>query len=166
MVLIMDLVVVVSNADMATMSGRCTEYGVDKSLWRYICAQVDDLEARSFQHHSHQIFADVMQVAGNRADDDSADLFHPGFGQERFEDRGGCAHCPGGDEHFGDEFFADFEQTADFGHGRDACLVEDDLGGYAGIERSLDLGSCVRGIARQHGLIDCLKTHGLGSPLG
>ena len=43
-------------------------YSAHKFIYRYINSQIEDLKPGPFQHHTHQIFPDVMHIAFNGSD--------------------------------------------------------------------------------------------------
>jgi hypothetical protein len=113
-------------------------------------AQVDDFEPGPFEHHRHQVLADVVDVALDGADDDLADRFGPGLGEERPKDLHAGLHRVGGEEDLGYEQDAITEVDADDAHAFNECDVQgaigrptpveqnqgtfDDLGGHAVVE--------------------------------
>ena len=59
---------------------------LDESLRLDVDAEVDHLEPRTLQHHRHQILADVVDVALDRADHDRAGARASLPGQQRLQD--------------------------------------------------------------------------------
>ena len=113
-------------------------------LDRVVDAQVDDLEARAFEHHGHQVLADVVDVALHRADDDLADRLDAGLGEQRAQDLHAALHGVGGEQHLGDEQDAVAEVDADDAHAFDERLVQHLLGAPAALQEDVrglfDLG--------------------------
>jgi hypothetical protein len=77
--------------------------GGDELLGRHVASQIDDLEARPFQHHGHQVLADVVEVPLGGADHDHAQvlLLARGGGDERLEEVEPGVHRARGEEHLG-----------------------------------------------------------------
>ena len=90
-------------------------------------AEVDDLEAGAFEHHPHQVLADVVDVALDGADDHLADRGRAGLGEQRAQDRHPALHRVGGEEDLGDEENPVPEVDADDAHAFDERVVEDPL---------------------------------------
>ena len=89
--------------------------------------EVEHLEAGPFEHHSHEVLADVVDVALDGADDHRADRRRTGLGQERAQDRHPALHRVGGEEHLGDEQDTVPEVDADDAHAFDERIVQDAL---------------------------------------
>ena len=68
-------------------------------LRRIVDAQVEDLEARALHHHHDQVFANVMDVTLDCADDHGANLGRARFGQQWAQERHACLHGLGRHEH-------------------------------------------------------------------
>ena len=105
---------------------RCDEFlrvGVE--------ADVHDLEAGPFAHHAHQVLADVMQVALDRAQQDGADQFDAAGDQLRAQHVQPGGHGVGGHEHLGDEHIAGLEADAHLGHAHHQAVVQQFFGGHA-----------------------------------
>ena len=91
-------------------------------------AQVDDLEAGSFEHHADEVLADVVDVALDGPEDHLADRLDPGLGQERPEDGHAALHRVRGEQDLGHEQDAVTEVDPDDPHPLDERRVEDPLG--------------------------------------
>ena len=106
-------------------------------LHRVVDPDVDHLEPRPLEHHPHEVLADVVDVALDGADDDLADRFGPGLGQERTQDRHPPLHRVGGHQDLGDEQDAVAEVHADDAHALDEGLVEHARGAPAAPEEEV-----------------------------
>jgi hypothetical protein len=87
--------------------------GVEKLRRLYIDSEVDDLPAIAGHHHQDQVFADVMQVAGHRAEHETTLRLHRAGQEERFQMRHHRVHRLGGHEQFGHKGLAATELRAD-----------------------------------------------------
>ena len=76
-------IVVVRNAEKPTMSGLVLLDRRDELLRGHLDAEVDHLEAGALEHDVHQVLADVVDVALDRAHQERADGLGAGVGQER-----------------------------------------------------------------------------------
>jgi hypothetical protein len=103
-----------------------------------IDAEVDDLVAVAAKHHGHEVLADVMEVALDRADDDDAPRLDAGLGQVGLELGQPGVHGPGGHEDLGDEDLVVLELDAEALHPGDEPLVQDLRGRHPGGERLVD----------------------------
>ena len=104
-------------------------------------ADVEDLEAGALEHHRHEVLADVVDVALDRADDDLADRLGAGLGEQRAQDRHPGLHRVGGEQDLGDEQDAVAKVDADDAHALDERFVEHPIGAPAAVEedrRALD----------------------------
>ena len=104
-------------------------------------AEVDDLEAGAFEHHRHQVLADVVDVALDGADHDLADRFGSGLGEQRAQDLHPGLHRVGREQHLGHEQDAVAEVDADDPHALDERVVQRPVRAPAAVEqdhRALD----------------------------
>ena len=97
---------------------------LDHLLRRHVDAQVDDAKARAFQHHPHQILADVVDIALDGQDQVGADGLGALGRQQRAQDLQAGLHRLGADQHLGHEILAALEQRAHFCQSRDQRLVQ------------------------------------------
>ena len=119
------------------MSGLCFSSAAEVFLDRVVDAQVDDLEARAFEHHRHQVLADVVDVALDRADDDLADRLDAGLGEQGAQDLHPPLHRVGGEQHLGHEQDAVAKIDADDAHAFDERIVQHLLGAPAALEEDV-----------------------------
>ena len=112
-----DGIVVVSSADRPTRFGRCDLHGGDELVRRDVRPEVDHLDVRAPPHHRHEVLADVVQVATDRADDGASFGLDPGLDQDRLEEGHRLAHRPGRHEHLGHEDQVRLEVLPDRVHG-------------------------------------------------
>ena len=94
-------------------------------------AEVDNAKARALDHHLDEVFADIVQVALDRADDRRADGLHARFRQSGFQNGERRVHRSCRDENFGNEHFVILEFFADDAHADDQTLGENVFGRYA-----------------------------------
>ena len=88
-------------------------------------AEVDDFEAIAFHHHFDEIFADIVEVAANCAENDLAnglDITGNEVGLENFR---ACLHRSCCDEDLGNEDLIVFESYADNAHACEKAVVQD-----------------------------------------
>jgi hypothetical protein len=97
-------------------------------LDRVVDADIDDLEARTFHHHGDEVFADVVNVALDRADHHLAEAGRASLGQQRTQDRHAGLHRVGGKQHFRNEQDAVAEIYADDAHALDQGLGQGLIG--------------------------------------
>ena len=100
-------------------------------LRRAVDAEVDDADTRTLDHHFDEVFADVVQIALDGADDRRADRFNARICQCGFENRKRRVHRARRNKNFGNEDLVVFEFRADDAHARDQSFGEDILRGNA-----------------------------------
>ena len=100
-------------------------------------AEVEHLEARAFEHHRHEVLADVVDVALDGADHHLADRLDAGLGEQRAQDRHAGLHGVGGEEHLGHEQDAVAEVDPDDAHAFDERLVQRVVGAPAAAEQQV-----------------------------
>src|ERR1700722_7670178 len=93
----------------------------------YLHAQVDHLEAGPFEHDVHQVLADVVHIALDRAHHDLADGLGASLGQQRPQDLQRGRHRLARDQHFWHEEIAAFEPGTDLFERGDQRLIEQGL---------------------------------------
>ncbi len=128
-------------------------------MWILIDAQVDHFKAGPFEHHAHQVLADVVQVSGYGAQDDFAGRRDLTLRQVGLQDSHARLHGARGDQHLGHKHLALFKEPAHFAHGGDAALVQDIAWSDTRVQACLDLAGCLVGITFQNCLIDAFDTH-------
>jgi hypothetical protein len=87
-------------------------------LGSHVPAQVDHLEAGAFEHHRHQVLADVVQVALGGADHHHPQVLTGAarLGDERLEQIEPRVHRPRREQHLGDVVLVAPELLADHVH--------------------------------------------------
>jgi hypothetical protein len=85
---------------------------------RDVDTKVNDLEPSALPHHAHQVLADVVEITLNGADHCGVLGADARLNEYWFEDGGRLLHCPGADEHLGNEELAHLEAPSDDVHGR------------------------------------------------
>ncbi len=98
-------------------------------------AEVDHVEPRALHHHGHQVLADVVDVALDRADHHLADARRPGLGEQRAQNRHAALHGIRGEQHFRHEQDAVAKVDADDGHAADQRLGQHVVRGPAALEQ-------------------------------
>ncbi len=106
-------------------------------LDRRVDAEIDHLETGTFQHHRHQVLADVVDVALHGADDDLADACRTGLGKERSKQLHPSLHGVGSQQNFGNEEDSVAEIDADDAHPLNQRLFQHRLGIPAATQQDL-----------------------------
>ena len=120
--------------------------GVDEGFGSDIGAQVDDFQALAFQHHLHQVLANVVQVALHGADADLTGGLHAFSGQQGFQKACAHVHGAGGYQDFGNENFVVLELFADDVHAIHQTLFQNLVRGDAFVDGLLHQGFHVFGL--------------------
>ena len=131
----MPVMVVVSRADSPTTWAPSASAVVDEALRRHVGAEVDDLEAGALEHDAHQVLADVVQVALDRADDHLAQRADLAGDEQRLDEVHARVHGARREQHLGQEDLVGAEARADDVHAREQAVVEDLACRQPGIER-------------------------------
>ena len=108
-------------------------------LYGVIDANIVDLKTRALQHHGHQVFADVVDVALDRANHHGPHGLGAGFRQQWPQNGHATLHGVGGQQDLGHKQDAVPEIDPDNGHAVDQGLAQDVLGGPAPLQQ--DAGS-------------------------
>ena len=87
-------------------------------------SQVDDFETSALQHHCHQVFADVVNVALHGADNNFANRLCAGLGKQRTQDIHSGFHCVCSKKHLRHEQNAVTEIDAHDAHALNKCLLQ------------------------------------------
>ena len=159
-------IVVVSSADMPTMSGSCFATASANARGRDVHAEVDDLDVGALPHHPDEVLADVVEVALDRADDRRVRRLEAGLREERLEQQEALLHGPGRDQHLGDEDLVALEALADDRHARDEAVLDDPARVLARVEALL--GELDRGgpVAADHGRREGMRVVHRAASLG
>src|SRR5437879_4280614 len=110
---------------------------VNELLRRHLHAQVDHLEPGALEHDVHQVLADVVHVALDRAHDHLADRGGAGLGQQRPQDLQRPGHRLARDQHLRHKEVAALEPGADLTKRRDQRVVEQRARAHAHAEAPL-----------------------------
>src|SRR5438477_11340179 len=94
--------VVESSAENPTRSAF-SRFAASMNLSGCVSVQVDDTEAGVLEHDRYDRLADVVHVPEDRPDDEGADRFLGGGGQQGANEREAGLHRPRGDEHLRNE---------------------------------------------------------------
>ncbi len=116
------------------MSGSILLHRLDELLRRDLHAEVDHVEAGTFEHDVDEVLADVVDVAFHGSHHEGADGLDAGLGEEGAEPLEGSCHRFAGDEHLGHEEVTPLEAGTDLLERRDERLEEQRLGGKAHLE--------------------------------
>jgi hypothetical protein len=100
--------------------------GVQKFRRRHVHAKIHYAEVRALPHHRDEIFADVVHIALDRADDGAKFRLHTGGHEQRLQNFQRLFHRPRGDEHFGNKDFIPLETFAHDHHARHEAMLDDE----------------------------------------
>ena len=117
----------------------------DKFFGRDVGAEIDDAEVGAFPHHGHEILANIMQVALDRADDSGKGGFDAGFDEQGLEDRHTFFHGPSGYQHFRNKNLIVFKFLTDGYHPGHQALFDDIEGLHTSSEQLI--GQSLRFVA-------------------
>ncbi len=117
-------------------------------------AEIDDLEAGALEHHRHEVLADVVEVALDRAEHHCAGAGGLAFGKMRLERVQGSLHHAGAQQHLGDEALAALHARPDDLHAGQQGAVEDLAGAATLGEQHRHEGGHEVAVAGDDGLFD------------
>ena len=87
-------------------------------------AQIDDAEVGALEHHGHEVFADVVEVALHGADHGGEFRLDAGLGEQRLENAHAFLHRPRGNQHLWHEDLVVLEFLTNAGHSRHQPLLD------------------------------------------
>ena len=150
-------IVVVRNAENPRMSGCVLAHGLDEALGGDLDAEVDDVEARTFEHDVDEVLADVVHVALDGAHHEGADRLDPGLGEQWAQHLERAGHRPPGDEHLGHEEVTPLETSPDLLERRDERVEQQGLGVEPHLEPGIGELEHDGGIAHERGVVHLLE---------
>ena len=69
-------------------------------LNRIVDAKIDHLKTGTFHHHANEVFADIVNIALDSADDHFANFRRAGFHEQRPQNEHASLHCVGRHQYF------------------------------------------------------------------
>ncbi len=111
--------------------------GFDKFFRRRVDAEIDDFEPGALQHNRHEIFADVVHVAFDGAEHDTADGLHAAAEQMWLENIHRRVHHTRRLQHLGKVHFPAAHLLSDHGHPGNQTVIENCLRREAVVEQAL-----------------------------
>ncbi|MBQ4606139.1 MAG: cobalamin-dependent protein, partial [Clostridia bacterium] len=103
--------------------------GIQELFRRYVHAQVNHFDALGFQHHFHQILADVVQVTVYGTDHSDTGLFHCIRRKKGLQQTDPGVQRSGGNQHFGNVYLIVLEFFAHSVHTGQQTFVQNGGGG-------------------------------------
>ena len=94
-------------------------------------------EARPFEHHGHEVLADVVDIALDGADDDGPEVAGVTLGETRLEKLEGALHGARAQQYFGNEALTVAHALTDDVHAGQQAAIQDLAGAGSAVQQPL-----------------------------